>query len=206
MFSVPYGAPFNRKKFQGLEDIGYFMTDTACLRFCQDYGLSPHLMSTRQLKQLLQSLNRDKALFPPRKLQEDAPPTVYYQKTLTTQMREQSSETMKKELYVPMHFHGVSSVREPETNAGMGGVGRRTKQLPLHLTNPAIVVKEHGGLGFSEFVELIARIALDGMQAESYHVLFPTPFSKVLAILTVWGVADLRKIEEVRILRTENLS
>lgn len=50
-------------------------------------------MSTRQLKQLLQSLNRDKALCAQRKLQEDAPPTVYYQKTLTTQMREQSSET-----------------------------------------------------------------------------------------------------------------
>lgn len=60
-------------------------------------------------------------------------------------------------------------------------------------------------IGFSEFVELVARIAVDGMQAESYHVLFPTPFSKVLAILTVWGVADLKKIEEVRIIRSESI-
>lgn len=120
-----------------------------------------------------------------------------------------------------MRFHGVETVRENETYHGLGGVGRvtlsdlvpyliscfqRSKHLPLHLTNPAIVVKEHGGLGFSEFVELIARIAVDGMQAESYHVLFPTPFSKVLAILTVWGVADLRKIEEIRILKTEIIS
>lgn len=104
LFGVPYGAPFNRQKFQGLEDTGYFMTDSACVksgisliwliyfRFCQDYGLSPHLMSTKHLKQLLKSLNRDKALSQQRKLQENAPPTVYFQKTLTTQMREQTSE------------------------------------------------------------------------------------------------------------------
>jgi hypothetical protein len=203
-------------------------------------------MSSKHLKQLIKVLNRDKALSQQRKLQEDTPPTVYFQKTLTTQMREQSSEVFQKDPYEPMRFHGVETVRESETYHGLGGVGRvlpssslsplplpispspfvslapltfpltncsppllcsqRSKHLPLHLTNPAIVVKEHGGLGFSEFVELIARIAVDGMQVESYHVLFPTPFSKVLAILTVWGVADLRKIEEVRILRTETIA
>ena len=56
------------------------------------------------------------------------------------------------------------------------------------------------GLGFSEFIELIGRIAIDGMEQDSYHALFPTPFSKLLAVLTVWGVADLRKVEEVRVL------
>jgi hypothetical protein len=83
---------------------------------------------------------------------------------------------------------------------------QRVNGMPMRLTNPAAVMTEHGGLGFSEFVELVARIAVDGMLAESYHVLFPTPFSKVLAILTVWGVADLKKIEEVRIIRSENVN
>lgn len=45
---------------------------------------------------------------------------------------------------------------------------------------------------------------MEGLQQQNYHVIFPTPFSKVLAILTVWGVADLRKLEEVRIIRTED--
>ena len=35
------------------------------------------------------------------------------------------------------------------------------------------------GLSFSEFVELIARIAVDNMQQPNYHAVFPTPFSKV---------------------------
>jgi hypothetical protein len=33
LFGVPYGAPFNRKKFQGLDDAGYFITESACVRF-----------------------------------------------------------------------------------------------------------------------------------------------------------------------------
>lgn len=32
LFGVPYGAPFNRKKIEGEEDRGLFMTETACLR------------------------------------------------------------------------------------------------------------------------------------------------------------------------------
>lgn len=32
--------------------------------------------------------------------------------------------SMKKDLLVPMHFHGVSTVREADTYRGMGGVGR----------------------------------------------------------------------------------
>lgn len=59
------------------------------------------------------------------------------------------------------------------------------------------------GLSFSEFVELVARVAVDNMQQPNYHVVFPTPFSKVLAMLTVWGVADLGKLEEVRAVRMD---
>ena len=60
-------------------------------------------------------------------------------------------------------------------------------------------------MGFSEFVEMLAKIAVDGMLTDNYHVLFPTPFSKVLALLTLWGVADLSKLDEVRCLRTEEI-
>jgi hypothetical protein len=42
--------------------------------------------------------------------------------------------------------------------------------------------KLSGGLGFSEFVEFVARIALFGMDGPNYTVLFPTPFSKVHAL------------------------
>jgi hypothetical protein len=37
-------------------------------------------------------------------------------------------------------------------------------------------------LGFSEFVEFICRVAVEGMQQENYDVVFPTPFSKVRTV------------------------
>jgi len=50
---------------------------------------------------------------------------------------------------------------------------------------------------------LIARIAVEGLEQPNYHTMFPTPYSKVLAILTIWGVADLKILEEVRTIRTD---
>lgn len=51
----------------------------------------------------------------------------------------------------------------------------------LSQTNKAflIMMLSNFNEGFSEFVELIAKIALIGMDNPNYNVLFPTPFSKV---------------------------
>jgi hypothetical protein len=57
--------------------------------------------------------------------------------------------------------------------------------------------------GFSEFVELVAVIALRGLSSPHFGALFPSPFAKVLAILNIWGIADLRRAEEVLAVRTE---
>ena len=54
-------------------------------------------------------------------------------------------------------------------------------------------------------MEFIAKIAVVGMDSPNYHVLFPTPFSKVLAMLMVWGIADVKKLDEVRAIRSETL-
>lgn len=61
------------------------------------------------------------------------------------------------------------------------------------------------GLSFSEFVEGLGIVAAQGLQQENYHAVFPTMYSKVLAVLTVWGLADLHKLEEVRCIRTEEV-
>lgn len=59
------------------------------------------------------------------------------------------------------------------------------------------------GLSFSEFVEALATVAVTGLQQPNYDVIFPGAFSKVLALLTVWGLADLHRLEEVRCVRTD---
>jgi hypothetical protein len=49
-------------------------------------------------------------------------------------------------------------------------------------------------------------VAVEGMgQHSNFDVLFPTPFAKVIGILTIWGVADYKKLEDVRAIHTEEL-
>ena len=59
------------------------------------------------------------------------------------------------------------------------------------------------GIGFSEFIELLGRLALDGMKQDQYNVLFPSAYGKVLGLLTIWSVADLNRLEDVRAINTE---
>ena len=73
------------------------------------------------------------------------------------------------------------------------------------VSSPPSKKAAEGGLGFSEVLELLARIALDSLQQPSFEGFFPTPFSKVLALLSFWGVADLQKLEEVRVVHTEEI-
>ena len=63
-----------------------------------------------------------------------------------------------------------------------------------------------GGLSFSEFVEFVGKIAMQGLKAAEYERMFPTPFLKFQGILTVFGVADLDKLNSVRIMHSESVS
>jgi hypothetical protein len=173
---------------------GVFMTEASCLKFCQDYGLMPHLMNRAIMKDVIFSLNRPKTVSSRPKPKTSVPPTVFFQKTQASVIREQMGVSMKTGQHFsrPMQFSDSGRRRTS-----------RSRHLPQHLTNPTFTLEETGGLGFSEFVELVASVALQGMEAEAaYHVLFPTPFSKILGALSVWGVADLKRLEEVRLLNS----
>jgi hypothetical protein len=193
LFGIPAGAPNDPEHKVAENSVGLFMTEASCLKFCQDYGLMPHLVNRNDTKDIIFSLNREKTVLTRPKLKIQKPPTVFFQKTQASIIREQLGSNLKtRNFEKPMHFSAFESSRPIP----------KTKILPQRLTNPIYTLDETGGLGFSEFIELIAKIALDGMEAESYNVLFPTPFSKVLAILSVWGVADLKKLEEVRLINS----
>lgn len=195
LFGVPIGAPHDQYSESSAGDVvsGIFMTESSCLKFCQDYGLMPHLMNRSIMKDTVYSLNRAKTLTKRHKPRPAQPPTAFFQKTQASELREHLGTSMR-------------SRRAPRVPMQFGDGGRqqtsRSRHLPQHLTNPTFTLEETGGLGFSEFIELVARIALEGMEADAYNVLFPTPFSKILGIISVWGVADLKKLEEVRLLNS----
>jgi hypothetical protein len=97
----------------------------------------------------------------------------------------EGAEVVAEEMPPPYVEAGIGIDDAPTGIGGIGGIGGV------------------GGVAFSEFVEFVARVAVEGLQQENYDAVFPTPFAKVLAVLTVWGVADLKKLEEVRIIHTE---
>jgi hypothetical protein len=193
LFGNPAGAPHDQHTVAVTEpDSGVFMTEASCLKFCQDYGLMPHLMNRTIMKDAIFALNRPKTVNSRPKPKTSQAPTVFFQKTQASVIREQMGNTMKTQHFSKPMLYSDSGRRRTS----------KTRHLPQHLSNPTFTLEETGGLGFSEFIELIARIALEGMEAEAYNVLFPTPFSKILGMLSVWGVADLKKLEEVRLLNS----
>ena len=53
--------------------------------------------------------------------------------------------------------------------------------------------------GFCEFIEIICNVAIIGMRSNpDHHKIYPSAYDKVLAMLSVWGVADIAKVEEAR--------
>ena len=47
---------------------------------------------------------------------------------------------------------------------------------------------------------------MQGLKATEYDRMFPTPFLKFQGILTVFGVADLEKLNCVRVMHSESVS
>jgi len=71
----------------------------------------------------------------------------------------------------------------------MGIVDRTTSKRKK---KSGMVSSKVDGLGFSEFIELLAMVSVEGMAKPAFHVLFTSSFSKVLALLTMWGVGDIK--------------
>jgi hypothetical protein len=68
-------------------------------------------------------------------------------------------------------------------------------ELSLRLSLSLISITHSRRAGFSEFVEFVCRVAVEGMQQENYDVVFPTPFSKVRVCVFVrreWRAAVSR--------------
>lgn len=165
-----------------------FITESNLLRFCRDYSISPHLASISEIKEYWASLNRNKQIVSSRLPTREQICT----KPLSCA---QILSHLKEKPISPMKFNNNSHRVSKSTKSN------KTAASPTRLdTSPAIKSAKTGGLSFSEFIEFLARVALDGMQNPNYNSIFPTPYSKILAILTVWGVADMDRLEEVRIL------
>lgn len=206
MFGLPPGAPskFSKDKLSQPAS-SYFMPEAACLRFLNDYAIIPFLIHNKaQAKAIYSAINSNsnrptKTVVAGKLSSKDQAPTnatllrLHSTNSKLARFREISKKPGYSSLRPPPP--PPSPPKEPYPNS------YSTNTAAMSMTSKPSNVHPTSGLSFTEFIEFVCRIAVDGMDKEdNFHVLYPTPFSKVIAIFTVWGVADLKKIEEVRIL------
>ena len=137
---------------------------------------------------------------------------------------------------------GGGGVHDDDVTGAYGVFSSNTRQPTLVRDTPAAREKSSKqyvppakvpdiGIGFSEFLELVALLALVGMEraadkpagaavgaavgaasekkfrgthaGEKYHELFPFLFRKVLALLTVWGLGSIKVLEEVHAIKQD---
>ena len=212
LFGMPFGVnakqsdleaaiEFNTKTVGGITnfsaDTAFIMTKLAVVKFARDYGIVPHLVTKKQLNNIFNHVNRDKSTNKRKKPTTFAPACSFYPDNKKPSGSREKPKSDDKIIHTrAMFFGGV--------NSGY--------HLYQHLDSPTTKSQKMTGgdfspttgVGFSEFVELLGKVAIEGLKQEHYHALFPTTFGKVLGLLTVWSVADLSRLEDVRAVNAED--
>ena len=212
LFGMPFGVnakqsdldtaiEFNKSTVGGITnfsaDSAFIMTKLAVIKFCRDYGIVPHLVSKKTVSNIFNVVNRDKSTTKKKKVTTFAPACSYFpQDKKPAGSREKPKVDDKIIHNRAMFFGGVNSgyhmyhSTDSPTSRGQKLTGGDFSPVT--------------GIGFSEFIELLGKVALQGLKQEHYHALFPSTFGKVLALLTVWCVADLSRLEDVRAVNAEH--
>ena len=178
-------------------DTAFVMTKLAVTKFAKDYGIVPYVVTRKQITSIFSAVNRDKSTSKKKKVTTFAPACSYFpQDKKPAGSREKPKADDKIIHNRAMFFGGVNSgyhmYNAPESPT--------TKSQKLTGGDFSPVT----GIGFSEFIELLGRVAVEGLKQDHYNSLFPSVFGKVLGLLTIWKVADLARLEDVRALNTED--
>jgi hypothetical protein len=201
------------------------MNELAVLRLCADYGLTPNLCSQRHAREIFREVNRKKRLI---RHKAYTKPSEKVSQIIDTDASLAKKKSLSKHTSspAPMHFNGavsksastvlgspphVPSSPTPQTTSN-NSTGFTTFFKSSHMERSSTgklsfstINNNSNGISFSEFVEFICRLACESMQVGNYALIFPSNFSKVLAILTLYSVADLSKLEEVRAIHSDEI-
>eukprot|EP01038_Epipyxis_sp_PR26KG_P014897 gene14897-20034_t len=193
LFKLPLGAPLRHQDSKPPTSDSLIMSELGCARFAADYGITSHLIGTKQLRDIYRRTNRVKVIISSRL------PTRDLIQTKPLSQAQESKLKRKKEAVTPMTYKKATSPVSAKKGLNRVNASKQAPPPPLPTgieeddqnfdgpppppppassTSNLASNRELGGLGFSEFLEFIARIAVEGMEQENYHILFPTPFSK----------------------------
>lgn len=191
LFGLPAGVrhennfPYSSKDFVTLPE-------NSMLRMFTDFGITPQLLSRGDARKIYTQIIREKKL--DKVITKIAAPTAARTTTLSSSLKR--STPTNKQSSGGIFFGQAETTRLANPPNGPPNVNTQTPNNGA--PNP--------GLSFSEFLELIAKVAIDGLQQENYNILFPSNYSKLLGLLTIWGLADPKKIEETKIFHFDDRS
>jgi len=172
------------------------ITESGCVKFAMDYGIMPYLLTSKQLKEIFKQVNKQKVIVSSRLPSRDL--NTHLKASAILQIEKKKNEALI-----------ATTIKNKQKNLKLLKFNQmKVEFAPPPPPPPVKTVSSKasfGGLGFSEFVEMIGRVAVNGLKSDNYNILFPTSFAKVLAMLNIWGIADLKKLEEMRIIHTEEI-
>ena len=62
MFKLPGVVPQHQVDSTAHTADSIFVTESGCLRFARDYGITPYVMSTKQIREIYRTVNRTKLI------------------------------------------------------------------------------------------------------------------------------------------------
>ena len=184
---------------------GLIMTERRALQMCSDFGITNDLVPAKLISAIFKKLDKSKKLSLGRTITKvDSLVATQGKEILTT------SQKLKSRRQSVMNTLDVLYKKEPDVE-GIVSPTSETHRLSLKTSSqsdtksikrPVVDAESRSakvstGLSYCEFLEFLGHIAVHGMGYDHFANLFPTPFAKVLALLTVWGVADMKKLQQV---------
>jgi hypothetical protein len=170
---------------------GLVISEAMIVRFCIDYGIIPHLIGKVEVRAIWRAVNRDKLGAPASvgKYADD----------------DQSAADAFSTCSVNILHAAKGSAQRGITFGSPSFQDFPHQRTPVSVLTKAYKtpVSCHSGIAFTEWLEFLGRVALEGLVRSQYTNMFNGDFSKVLALLTVHGVADLIKLQEVKTMRME---
>ena len=83
------------------------------------------------------------------------------------------------------------------TNLAVSAADRSRRREKRVVGAKESTLNMNGGLSFSEFMEFLCMIAIEGMSSEEYHKMFDSPFKEDSGSINSVDLADIKKLEEV---------
>ena len=168
-----------------LNNEGIVIVEGSILKMFADYGIQPNLTSKKELKEYFYKCNS-------KKLIEAIPvsPMAATAKGVRSPLRVSPTKTSKTNI----NNNSNSNCKDDDSKSEVNDA-----------TTVSMNMNTSTGLAFTEFLECLALVANSALDSPAYRNIFPTPYSRVLALLTIWGFADLNKLEEINLMNASEI-